>query len=299
MRRAGLFWPLALILVGAVALLASLGLFQVSALWRLATLWPLLLILVGGEIVVQGLLPPRAAAGAALVLLVVIAGGGLAYAVLAPGRAGSGGTVLSSAPAGSLTSARLELDLAAAQVVVTTASGPDLYSARVDYPAGMPRPEVAYDPATATLHIGPGSPGGFDFLRFGAGKESIQVSLSPEVAWTVALRGAAVDGRADLRSGRVSGLSMEGAAGHFDFRLPRPRGTVAITVSGAAFNGSVHLPAGVPVRVAASGAASNVDVFGRRLAGFGDRTWTTSGFGAAADRYDVTVSGAASDITFD
>ena len=299
MRGARLFWPLLLILVGVVALLVNVGTLPAAALWRLANLWPLILVLIGAEIIVTRLLPPRPAAAVSAVLLLIFAAGALAYAALAPGVSGTAGTVVSSAPAGALTSARLELDVVAAQVEITTATGPNLYQVRIDYPAGAVRPLVSFDQQTGTVRIRPGSSGALDFLRFAPGKQTVELTLSRSVTWSLSLQGAAVDGRADVGAGRLSAVTLDSAAGHLDLVLPRPQGTVPSDISAAAFQGALHLPAGVPARIQASGAAARVNAFGQQLSGFGDRTWTSPGYATAAPRYDVRVSGAASEITID
>ena len=71
----GVFWPAVLILVGVVALLANAGLISTDRLSLFADMWPLILIVIGLEMIARRRLQ-GAAADLAAVLIVVIAAGG-------------------------------------------------------------------------------------------------------------------------------------------------------------------------------------------------------------------------------
>src|SRR4029077_13585745 len=74
-----LFWPAVLILVGVFALLVNGGFVPVERLDRLADLWPLILVVIGLELVVRrSLQGPSAEIAAVLVVLLAI-GGAAAY----------------------------------------------------------------------------------------------------------------------------------------------------------------------------------------------------------------------------
>src|SRR4030088_1444952 len=91
--RAGLFWPVALILVGVVALLLNLGIITGDQLARLVDIWPLALILLGLVLVFRSWLP-RLALPLTLVVAVLAIVGAAAYAALpavyGPGAGGGG-----------------------------------------------------------------------------------------------------------------------------------------------------------------------------------------------------------------
>src|SRR5438552_15710406 len=82
-RYRSFFWPAILILVGGFALLVNSGLVPAERLDRLVDLSPLILIVIGLELVVRrALMGPTAEIAAALVVVVAI-GGAAAY--VAPG----------------------------------------------------------------------------------------------------------------------------------------------------------------------------------------------------------------------
>ena len=78
-RRRGVFWPLILIAIGLVFLLANYGFITPVSWVAIANLWPLLLILIGIDIAFARRWPL-----AALVAEVAIIAGGLALAAANP-----------------------------------------------------------------------------------------------------------------------------------------------------------------------------------------------------------------------
>src|ERR1700682_6856098 len=78
------FWPAVLILVGVVALLANAGLISTDRLSLLVDMWPLILIVIGLELIARRRLQGSAADLAAVLIVVIAAGGGPAYAGPAP-----------------------------------------------------------------------------------------------------------------------------------------------------------------------------------------------------------------------
>ncbi|MGH7903613.1 MAG: LiaI-LiaF-like domain-containing protein [Candidatus Dormibacteraceae bacterium] len=298
MRPGRLFWPLVLVAIGVVALLANYGALQPGSLWRLAALWPLLLILIGVEVVVARTAPPPAAAAIIVALFVLVLAAAIAYVAVAPAT-GTAGTLASTGYRGSLAAARLELDTAAVRLEVRTASiGDQLYRAEVRYRGGADRPVVSFDPSRGLVRIA-GSNSDRGFLHFGPASETVTLVLSDRLPWAVAVNGAAVDGTADLSSGSLSRLEVNGVGGRLDLRLPKPSGTVPVDITGAALRADLHFPPGVEEHVHTSGTASSVDVFGDRFNGFGSRDWSSAGYASATDRYQVNVSGAATSISLD
>src|SRR5690349_22374980 len=86
-RYRSFFWPGVLILAGVIALLVNTGVLPVDRLIELVGLWPLILIVLGLELIVRRTL--RGTTGdvaAALIVLIAIAGAA-AYVTLAPNPA--------------------------------------------------------------------------------------------------------------------------------------------------------------------------------------------------------------------
>src|SRR5256886_8322689 len=109
-RNRGLLFPLILIAIGVIVLLANTGVLSRPALERLGDLWPLLLVILGLQPILNYTLPRRQALliGLAVAAVVVIAA--VAHATPAPPP--SLGAPKADAPGQirGLTGARLDLE---------------------------------------------------------------------------------------------------------------------------------------------------------------------------------------------
>jgi len=293
-RWRGIFWPLILIAVGAVFLLANLGLLQPEQLFRLLDLWPLLLIMLGLELIAWRVLPPRAAAAAGAVVLVLAVAGGLAYAAYGPRVDLGGQTADVAQPAQGLDSATLRLDLGAANVEVHGGStGGDLFRAHLEYSGRQP--SVRLDRASGTVSIEE-SGNGFPIGR----RLVVGVTLSNEVRWSVSVNAGASRETYDFSQVSLTRYQGNGGASRLDLTLPSPRGTVPISVNGGALTLNLHRPPGSHARVRISGGASTLYADGSRRSSLGsDLSWQTDGYDSAGDRFDIEVSGGASTVRLD
>jgi hypothetical protein len=277
---------------GVVALVLNLGLVSGLQPARLFDLWPAALILLGVVLIGRAWLP-RLAVPLALAVALVLVVGALAYSPLAPGwRAGTARADY-SAPLGGTGSGRLDLGLGGSRVDVRSQEMPDLYRAHLEYPAGR-RPTVGVSGGVVTI----GSNGGFSL--FGGAGDRGEVTINQGIPWDITLGGGANQATLDLRSIHVLSLDVNGGANHVDVRLPRPSETVSVQVSGGASNVDIHRPEGTAIRVRVSGGASNLTADGSRHSGLGqDISWQSAGYGAATGRYDVSLSGGATNVTVD
>jgi hypothetical protein len=83
-RTRRLSLPLVLIALGVVFLLINLGVVSGDVLQRLADLWPLLLIILGVQLVFNHLLGPRRGQMAGLATAAIIVVAAIVYAIVAP-----------------------------------------------------------------------------------------------------------------------------------------------------------------------------------------------------------------------
>jgi hypothetical protein len=80
--------------------------------------------------------------------------------------------------------------------------------------------------------------------------------------------------------------------------LPRPQGTVPLTIAGGASAVTLLRPAGVALRARLRGGASDLSLDGSHFGFLGrDWRWETPDFATRPDRYDLDVSGGASGVT--
>jgi hypothetical protein len=294
-RYRGLVLPGLLILVGAVALAANLNLVQWDALYRLLDLWPIVLILVGVELVLRGLTSRRVASAVGLVLVLLTALGAMAYVVLAPPIPTGGQTLDSTEPVSELTAAVLDLSFGAADVSVHGESlGGALFKSHIEY--GGQKPDVSFDRASGRLTISDNSQG-LRFLFGPPGRRRIDLALESSLPWSIDISGGASHAMLALDNVPVKSLNLSGGANNITITLGKPTGTVAIDISGGASSVTIHRPAGVAVSIGASGGANSVRLDDHHLASFGDSSAQTAGYDAAADRYRVDVSGGASNVS--
>lgn len=314
-RARGFLFPLILIGVGGVALAANLGVLDPDAIWRVLDLWPLLLILIGLEILISRTLPSPVAGPVMLAVFVLALVGAIAYAAAAPpGSASrlpfartlpldvrSGGSVQvtdTSAPLLGAQQGTLRLHIGAARVDIRGQPlGEDLFRAHLEFPNGESAPSVTVD--GGKVEIDQSGTRRFFFPR--PGRRSMELRLNNSLPWTLQLDGGALNGTVDLQDLKLSSLDLNSGAAHLDLRLPPPSGNVRVALSGGAIDVNLRLPAFAEARATMDGGANSLSVnrAGRRSGGFGSMVWESDGFASAAERYDITVSGGANHLRID
>jgi hypothetical protein len=295
MRNRSYFWPAILILTGVVALVAETGAISGERLLRLADLWPLILIVIGLELmnrrVLQG---PRRDLATALIVLVAV-GGAVVYVAVRGPVSDTTQTMNTSDAVGSLNQATLDVDAGAATMTVEGSSslGSDLYRAHIEY-AGT-KPAISLDRTTGNLRIFKNN----DFSFFANRRFVLDMQLNSAVSWNISANSGASNDTLKLSSVKVGLITLNAGASHADITLGRPTGIVRISVDGGAITLRLHRPIGSEAFVHVSGGAVNLNADGRELHGVGDETWQSAGYDGAADAYQVEVSGGASNVTVD
>jgi cell wall-active antibiotic response 4TMS protein YvqF len=294
-RNRGLLLPLALIALGVIVLLTNTGILSPGTLERLGQLWPLLLVILGLQLILNHTLPRQQAImlglGAAAVILI----GALVYATLTPGAPFGAKQADSSHPLAGLTAARLDLNYSGASVEVRAGSlGDSLYRAHVDYPGNEDPPTITVDTSGA-LEIRQDS--SFSpFHLFQSGHRHLLLTLTDRIPWTVQIGGGAADLQLDLRRLQLSALEVSGGASRVEARLPSPKGQVRIAVSGGASNLTLRAPKETEWSVKASGGANAISINGSTSGGVGDLQRQSPGYALATNRFDIEISGGASRV---
>ena len=174
--------------------------------------------------------------------------------------------------------AYLTVGTAASRVEVRIADLPGLLY-RVSTPAGSGlAPRVTGSAGRVRVGL---RPTGTD------GPDNVTIVLNRAVRWDIRLPAGAGEQHLDLARGRIVRLEL-GAAGLIDLRLPRPAGTVPVTLTDGAGSVEITAPRETPVRVLLRGgvgtvtapwASSNDTPRGAVL--------TPPGWQASSDRYAV------------
>jgi DNA-binding MarR family transcriptional regulator len=126
----------------------------------------------------------------------------------------------------------------------------------------------------------------------------IEAGLAPSVPWSVEIDGGITDLEADLRGVRLEGVTIRGGANHLRLELPRPSGTVRVSLAGGTSQAIVTRPRGVPVALVVRGGAANLRFDGdRRHASGTDLRLESRGFGSVPDRYEIEVAGGAAQLS--
>ena len=295
MRNRSYFWPAILILTGVIALVAETGAISGGSLLRLADLWPVVLIVIGLELMNRRVLQnPRRDLATALIILLA-AGGAVVYVAVRGPVSDSTQTMDTSDAVGSLNQATLDVDAGAATMTVegSNSLGPDLYRAHIEY-SGR-KPAVSLDRSTGNLRIFKNN----DFAFFASRRFVLDVQLNSAVMWNISANTGASNDTLKLSAVKVGSITLNAGASRTDITLGRPTGVVPISVDGGAITLRLHRPSGSEAFVHVSGGAVTLNADGRQLHGVGEESWQSAGYDGAADAYHVEISGGASTVTVD
>lgn len=287
------FWPAVVILIGLVWLLVDIGQIPADRLVLLVNLWPLVLIVIGLEIIVrrtlQGAIGDLAAA--LVVLLAVV--GSAAYIVASPSPAAMH-TLDVSGVATNLHEATLEVDAGASTINISAGEGSTLYRAHIEYPG--PQPDVSFDPSGGTLRISQRNTNPFGIET---GHFTLDLQLSPDVTWHIQENTGAATDTMNLPNVKVSGVEINTGASHEEITLGPPSSVVPIQINGGALTVRVHRPNGVEAVVTVDGGAINLNADGHASHAVGSLEYRTPGFGGAPDAYRIEINGGAINATLD
>lgn len=287
-RRPSLIGPLILITIGVLFLLANLGMLPLT-FWEIAArYWPLILILVGLEIIVGR----RSIIGALVVVGVWVA---LIAGVIYLSFAG-GGILPSPAlitdqlaqPLGDIQSASVDLEIGWAHVNLS-ALAPD----STDLMKGTFR-HAQGSPVVKTFDV-KGSEGQLSLkeeanaIFFGPSSSRWDVALSPHIP--LALRVNAGVGRAglDLSALNVPSLNIDAGVGNINVTVPK-MGNTSVRINGGVGAVTVTIPDGVAASIRVDGGLGGTRVNESRFPRFGD-VYQSADYAGAANKIDLEVDG--------
>jgi hypothetical protein len=303
-HRGLLFWGLALITGGAVALAAQQGLIDQDLLAGAWRLWPLILVAIGVSILLAA--TPFAVVGTVIAALVVGAAGGALIAV-GPGVAACGGADpggLSTETGSFGEAAEVSLDFNCGTLEVGTTDGAEwsVASGRRD---GDPA-RITAD--AARLHVASSENDGW---WGGGGRQHWIVGLPTATAYQLEITPNAADATIDLGGGRFTSVTLQPNAGsvHLDLTdaevdgldLSLNAGSVDVTIgTRMSMDASMSVNAGSIEVCTADGVALSVTTdanisFSHNLdesdlRHVGD-TWSTPDYADATDQVHIDLDG--------
>ncbi len=295
-RYRSFFWPALLILAGVIALLVNANAIPVDRLYRLVDLWPLILVVIGLELIARRAFQGTASDVASLLIVLLAAGGAVAYVAVGPPISTATQTLNKSDPVGHVSQASVEVDVGAAATTIRGNSelGRDLYRAHIEYSG--PRPDVGLDPSTGALHISQSSGG---FLFFQSRRFVLDLQINPVVPWKITVNSGAASETLQLVGVTVGSIDLNTGASREDVTLGMPSGTVSISVNGGAVTAHFHRSKGIEASVQVSGGAVSLTADGQQFHAVGSVGWQSNGYDSTTDRYQIDVNGGACTVTMD
>lgn len=285
------FWPAVLILVGVVALLANAGVISTDRLSLLFDMWPLILIVIGLELIARRGLQGATADLAAVLIVVVAAVGALAYVAVAP-NPGTTQQFDAKDTVGRLDHASLEVDAGAATITLTAGSAleGDLYRAHVQYSGA--KPEINLDRSNGNLRIGQTN----SFSAFQSRRFVLDLQINSSLPWTIQTSSGSSTETYDLAAAHLGSIEINTGAARVDITLGNPTGIVPISINGGALTVHLHRPPGTGASVTVSGGAVSLDFDNKHSRAIGT-VMEASRIGP--DMYKVDVNGGACTVTMD
>ncbi len=289
-RRRSVIGPLMLITIGVLFLLANLG-YLPFTFWEVAArFWPLILILVGLEIIIgrRSLI-----GGVIIVALWATLIGGLLWLATTPGS-----TILNLAPAvtetlnqplGDLKSAAVDLNVGIATVNVTAlnADTGDLMNGTLAHAQGMRVVKtytVVGDEGRLALREE-----GSDNWMFNFRTSRWDLGLNPTLPLTLRVNGGVGRTNLDLSALNVPSLNIDPGVGALNITTPKS-GATMMRVNGGVGNVVITIPPEVSARIHVNGGLGGTRVDAARFPKFGD-TYQSADFASAANKLDLVVDG--------
>jgi hypothetical protein len=227
--------------------LANLDLLHINflELWRL---WPLLLILVGLEV----LFGYRSTLGRIVVLVatVVLLGGVVWLLVTAPSAlrvTTSASTEQIAEPLGSVEQADLTLNFAAGQLTLGELTDSPLLIQGTLNLATQTKPQLATSQSGGRATMSLGYKEGQTFTAF-TGGDNWNVLLSPKAGFTLNVDVGAGDARLDLTGLDIRGLQVSGGASQTTVIFPAT-GDFSAQIEGAVGGLTLEIPSGIAARL--------------------------------------------------
>jgi hypothetical protein len=294
--RGAIVWGLILIVVGFMWMLNNLG-YLPGDFWRtLLRFWPVLLILIGLEIALRGF-PNWVAVPVLLLAVVAIAAGLLVLAPTLPGEDLVGDTFRQER--GSIDSARVELEMDKADVIVEGLASPSdlLAEGRFDHSSSIAiQKEYEEVSGLGTLRVSDRYEAFFPFFFLEDTRNDWELRLSPDLALDLDLDGDDTQLNLSLEGLEVGTLSFQLDDCTGELGLPGTDGLNArLTLSDSDLRVTVPAAAGARVTLELDDAQLTID--STRFTEVGDGEYLSRDYEQAEAKVDLVIEASDSSIT--
>lgn len=293
-RSKSLVFPIVLIVAGVLLLLNNLGIVPWSVWLSLARLWPVVLILLGIDLLV-GRRHPWAGAGITTLMLAIVLGVTVWTSFHGGGPSAASGTLQErtvTVPVGGASNGDVSIDVGAGRLDVGAlpVNSPNLVVATAEVGPGvslMPRTRLENGTQTATIDLRGGSRD-WSFLRGNAGNGlTMNVGLNPRVPEVLRFTLGAGQSTVDLTSVPVHALSVTNGAGQVEIHFPAAAGTTTADFQSGAGKLTLIIPPGVGATIHNASGLVNLRV-SDRFQSMSDG-YRTADYDSAANRVDITL----------
>ncbi len=302
-RGPDLFWPIILIGAGVIFLLANLGIIPSNPWPLIWNLWPVILIVIGLDILFGRRSLLGGLVGAALGLVVIA---GLIFLLIAqPNLPGLNFTLGNAqlqtrhveAPLDGIQTANVTLDYGSGSYRLYALSDSDkLIDGDVSY-YGSLNFDVNASDNRANVRIDSHLSG--VFFGFMTPDEKWDIGLNTQPAYDLDLNYGSGGGNADLSQLKLSGGQIDGGSGHVDVRLPAT-GKFTLRADGGSGGLTFRVSGKIALRVEYEHGSGGINPGSRLQLVSGDRNrdgvYETENFGSASDAITLIVNGGSGSI---
>ncbi len=288
-----------IIVVGGILLSNAMGFLPWDVWLNIFSLWPLLLVAVGVDIVGRSLGSVWVRGLGSLIVI-----GGLLFGALAMPARGFGWWGAWSWSPSSATSERFSERVAADPSVergearvsggvgeIGVGDGPDLVSVEGDSPFGDPRFEVSSSGGMAEVEVATHESGRRVFGP--SARSRLDVELSRDVEWDIELRTGVSGLEADLSRLEVHSLDAETGVSDSTIKLGSPPlSETPVRLKAGVSAIEVRLPEGEAIKLRVRRGLSGVEIpdgFDKRSSESGAEVWETSGFSGATNSWEILL----------
>lgn len=129
-------------------------------------------------------------------------------------------------------------------------------------------------------------------------RSSCEVTLAGTVSWDISVEGGALRLAADLRDLSLSSVHIAGGVSQAMVQLPKPSGTIAVTIDGGVDRLHVERPYSSAIRLQLHRDSNHVSIDGLHLGAVGGRMeWESPDYASASDRYNLQIRSGANELS--